>query len=1184
MFPSTARLEGLVLALLGAGGLTANQEMAEARGLWEAAELEAPRAHAPFDEAWFAEGLASHAGRAAAPPAHGGPSQTSRPLSISPIPQGAAETVGSGRSPRQDWGDAPTVINFVGRSAELASARGWLLQDRCRVVGVLGMGGIGKTSVAARLAQEVAPAFESVYWRGLRNAPPVGEWMAGAIGFLSGQQRVPPDGESNQVTALLQLLRERSSLLVLDNFETLLEPGQRDGRYRESLAGYGAVLQALAEASHRSCMLFTSREAPPEWTLLGGSATRTLELSGLAPPDGQALLANKQLSGDKDEWTDLVERYDGNSLALKIVGESIRSVFGGDIGAFLAETASGAVFGGIKRLLDEQYERSSPVEQEVLGALAIAREGVTIAELLADLGPRTGRGALVEAIEALQHRSLLEQLETAGGPAFTLQSVVLEYVTERLVERVSHEIMHGQPVQLVEHPVIQAHARVYIRLSQERLIGQSVLAHLRAQLGAQDVERLLIALLDKWRGAPRIDQGFGPGNVVNLLRLHRGDLRGLDLSRLTMRQAYLAGVDAQDVSFADADLSQAVLTETFNYPLSVALSVDGASLVAGTSAGEVCLWRVADHTPLLVLQAHSGPVHRVGLSADGQMIASSSEDGTIRLFDATSGRRLGMLSGHTSPVYAMVLSGDGRVMASGSFDGSIRLWDVASQHLVATLKADTSPVWSVSLTRDAELLASGSFDGSIRLWSVRTKELLSVLGSGDEGSPVWSLRLSEDGAILASGHEDARIRLWSPGSGQLLATLEGHTGSVRGVAFSADGRLLATGSWDGTVRVWNPADGLPLAILEGHTGPVRSVAFGANGQLLASCSLDGSVRLWESPSGRPLAIHEGHTSPVYGVALSADGGLLATGGWDGTVNLWDPTSGQKLDTLIGHTSPVYGVALSGDGQIVASGSWDRSMRVWRTTNTESVSILQGHAGGVRSVSLNGDGTLLASASWDGTVRLWRGADGRPIRTLRGHVGGVRSVAVTTDGGIVASGGLDGTVRLWRTADGLALGVFEGTGSPVYCVALSAGGRLLACGSWDGSLRVWEVETGRLLTFLEGHTGEVRGVALGRDDSLLASCGFDAKVRLWTIPGGSAVATLEGHTSPVYGVAMGADGALLATGSFDGTVRLWDVDSGVCLRVLRSDRPYERADVGGLTGITEAQHLALLTLGAVEPAR
>ena len=88
-----------------------------------------------------------------------------------------------------------------------------MLEEQCRLVAVLGMGGIGKTSLTAKLAEEVASSFARVYWRSLRDATPISDWLAGAIGFLSDQQRVPPPAESERIAALLQLLRERRCFL-----------------------------------------------------------------------------------------------------------------------------------------------------------------------------------------------------------------------------------------------------------------------------------------------------------------------------------------------------------------------------------------------------------------------------------------------------------------------------------------------------------------------------------------------------------------------------------------------------------------------------------------------------------------------------------------------------------------------------------------------------------------------------------------------------------------------------------------------------------------------------------------------------------------------------------------------------------------------------------------------------------
>jgi WD40 repeat protein len=67
---------------------------------------------------------------------------------------------------------------------------------------------------------------------------------------------------------------------------------------------------------------------------------------------------------------------------------------------------------------------------------------------------------------------------------------------------------------------------------------------------------------------------------------------------------------------------------------------------------------------------------------------------------------------------------------------------------------------------------------------------------------------------------------------------------------------------------------------------------------------------------------------------------------------------------------------------------------------------------------------------------------------------------------------------------------------------------------------------------------------------------------------------------VYGVVfLGND--LLASASIDGTIRFWQTSTGTCVRTVRADRCYERMDITGLTGVTEAQRAALLALGAVD---
>jgi AAA+ ATPase superfamily predicted ATPase len=87
--------------------------------------------------------------------------------------------------PRQDWGEAPEVTAFFGRREELTILKQSILQDNCRLVALLGIGGIGKTALAVRLAEEIQDEFEFLIWRSLRHAPTLDRLLSHLLPFLA---------------------------------------------------------------------------------------------------------------------------------------------------------------------------------------------------------------------------------------------------------------------------------------------------------------------------------------------------------------------------------------------------------------------------------------------------------------------------------------------------------------------------------------------------------------------------------------------------------------------------------------------------------------------------------------------------------------------------------------------------------------------------------------------------------------------------------------------------------------------------------------------------------------------------------------------------------------------------------------------------------------------------------------
>ena len=1095
----------------------------------------------------------------------------------------------------EDWGEAPEIRDFYGRDEELATLKEWIQVDKCRVVAVLGIGGVGKTTLATKLAGQIRNEFKYVVWRSLQNAPTVKEILRDCIEVFSQSNRIDlPETEERQIMLLREYLRENRCLIVLDNFETVLESGHRAGdQYRDGYKGYGKLVQRLGELEHESCLLLTSREKPKEIAYLEGPASlvKSRRLEGVSIDDALRIVRDKGIAvPDKRDasyhsYLDLINLYSRNPLALKLVATTIREVFRGDMNAFLREEKP--IFGNFSVLLDEQFNRLSALEQEILYWLAIERETVHLSDLIDDIARLISKGALLETVESLHRRSMIDRGE---GGRFGLQPVIMEYVTDRLVRQACEELDTEEFDLLESHSFIKAQAKDYVREIQIRLILAPIAEWLSRLLRKDGSEAKLKKIVEELQKQRSRTSRYLAGNILNLLVELKYDLRDYDFSHLRVWQAYLRDVTLPGVNFAHADLTKSVFIDAFGTILSVALSPSGEFLAAGTANGEIRLWYATSGKPARTLRGHSDWVYSVAFSPDGHVLASGSEDRTVRVWDVETGQCLTTLSGHMDRVWSVAFSADGYFLASGSHDKTIRLWDAKNTYrFLRSLEGHTGRIWSIAFSGEGRLVSGGE-DQTVQLWNAHTGNRLKIF-SGHTGW-IRSVASSIDGATLASGSEDQTIQLWNVNSDQPRFTLKGHTNRVRSVAFSPDGQMLASSSDDQTIRLWDTHTGAWLKTFNGHTNWVGSVVFGSDEHTLVSGSDDQTVRVWDVNTENVLKKLLGYALLIDSVAFSPDGAFLASGSDDRLVRVWnvkdihDTPAGEEsynykeVKILRGHRAWVRSVAFSPNGKVLASSGDDQKILLRDARTGEDLTTLSGHTDLVWSIAFSPDGKTLVSGSEDQTVRLWDVDTGKDLDVLKGHESWVWSVAFSPDGRTLASGSGDKTIRLWDVTTRQCLAILKGHTSRVWSVAFSPDGKTLVSGSEDQTVRLWNIDT-QESRVLGGHTNQVRSVVFSPDGQLLASGSGDQTVRLWDAKTGERLHVLHEHSNQVRSVAFNVDGSLLASSSYDGTIKLWNTRTYECERTLKSDGPYEGMDITDVEGLTEAQKTMLRALGAQE---
>jgi WD40 repeat protein len=155
---------------------------------------------------------------------------------------------------------------------------------------------------------------------------------------------------------------------------------------------------------------------------------------------------------------------------------------------------------------------------------------------------------------------------------------------------------------------------------------------------------------------------------------------------------------------------------------------------------------------------------------------------------------------------------------------------------------------------------------------------------------------------------------------------------------------------------------------------------------------------------------------------------------------------------------------------------------------------------------------------------------------------------------------------------------------VSALAWSADGTRLASGSWghgSDQLFLWDTQSWKRIGALDDPNDLVFAVAWSANGERLISAGSDGTLRWWNLQNGECLLSRQGHQGSVNSLRPSPDSRFLASCGDDGAIQIWELTTGEHIVTLRRDRPYERLDITGIQGLTDAQKLALKMMGAVE---
>ena len=338
----------------------------------------------------------------------------------SPPPNQETSNTKQPETPHQDLSEMPDLGAFYDRTPELETLTTWILQEQCRLIAITGISGIGKTSLAVQIVQQIKNQFDYIIWRTIDVSHTLDEFQQELIQLFSQSEKLDSPTTKPKPLSLIKYLQKHRCLIILDDVHNLFSSGELAGKYKPEYEEYRHFFKQIEKLSHQSCFLLIGWEQPREISQIESqnNSIRTLQINGLDIAAAGEILRDYGLA--EIDYSILIHRYQGNPLWLKSVATLIQ-----ELGVNVTDLLQNDIIllpEDVKDILRQQCDRLSDREKQILSILAKETQPLKLAKLI-DKQPNLNL-ELVNVLQSLQRRCLVEKIEDS----FWLSPLIKQYL------------------------------------------------------------------------------------------------------------------------------------------------------------------------------------------------------------------------------------------------------------------------------------------------------------------------------------------------------------------------------------------------------------------------------------------------------------------------------------------------------------------------------------------------------------------------------------------------------------------------------------------------------------------------------------------------------------------------------------------------------------------------------------